>query len=183
MRKLVVSEFITLDGVVEDPSWTFQFSSEEQDKFKFDELAAADALLLGRVTYEGFAAAWPQMEEQTGEYGAWMNGYPKHVASTTLQEPLECNNSRLIEGDVAEKVSALKQESGGDILVFGSGTLVNTLMQNDLVDEYRLMIFPVVVGTGKRLFEEGTDMKTMKFLDSKTFGSGVVVLTYGPKEE
>ena len=111
MRKLVVSEFITLDGVVEDPSWTFQFSSEEQDKFKFDELAAADALLLGRTTYEVFAAAWPSMTEEEG--GAEMNGYPKHVASTTLQEPLEWNNSRLIEGDVAEKVSALKQESGG----------------------------------------------------------------------
>jgi dihydrofolate reductase len=108
----------------------------------------------------------------------------RNVASTTLQEPLEWNNSLLIEGDVAEQVSELKQGSGGgDILVFGSGELAKTLTQNDLVDEYRLMIFPVVVGTGKRLFEEGTDMKTMKFLDSKTFGSGVVVLTYGPKEE
>jgi dihydrofolate reductase len=193
MRKVVVSEFISLDGVIEDPGgaggfdrggWSFQFDrGPEGDKFKFDELAAADALLLGRVTYKGFAAAWPQMEEQTGEYGAWMNGYPKHVASTTLQEPLEWNNSLLIEGDVAEQVSELKQGSGGDILVFGSGELVKTLTQNDLVDEYRLMIFPVVVGTGKRLFEEGTDMKTMKLLDSKTFGSGVVVLTYGPKEE
>ena len=179
MRKLVVSEFVSLDGVVEDPSWTFQFESEEKDKFKFDELAAADTLLLGRVTYEGFAAAWPQMEEQTGEYGAWMNGYPKHVVSTTLQEPLEWNNSSLIEGDVAEKVSELKQGSGGDILVFGSGTLVNTLLQNELVDEYRLMIFPVVVGTGKRLFGEGGDTKTMRLVDTKTFGS-VVVLTYVP---
>jgi dihydrofolate reductase len=184
VRKLVVSEFITLDGVIEDPSWTSPFSGEEQNKFKFDELAAAGALLLGRVTYEGFAEAWPQMEEETGEYGAWMNGYPKHVASTTLQEPLEWNNSRLIEGDVAEQVSELKQGSGGgDILVFGSGELAKTLTQNDLVDEYRLMIFPVVVGTGKRLFDEGTDTKTMKLVDTKTFGSGVVVLTYGPKEE
>jgi dihydrofolate reductase len=89
VRKLVVSEFVSLDGVIEDPSWTFQFSSEKQDRFKFDELSATDDLLLGRVTYEGFAAAWPQMEEQTGEYGAWMNGYPKHVVSTSLQEPLE----------------------------------------------------------------------------------------------
>jgi dihydrofolate reductase len=180
VRKLVVSEFITLDGVIEDPSWTFQFGGEEQDKFKFDELSATDDLLLGRVTYEGFAAAWPQMEEETGEYGAWMNGYPKHVVSTTLQEPLEWNNSRLIEGDVAEKVSELKQGSGGDILVFGSGTLVKTLTQHDLVDEYRLMIFPVVVGTGKRLFGEGNDTKTMRLVDTKTFGSGVVVLTYAP---
>jgi dihydrofolate reductase len=180
VRKLVVSEFVSLDGVVEDPSWTFQFESDNKDKFKFDELAAADALLLGRVTYEGFAAAWPQMEEQTGEYGAWMNGYPKHVVSTTLQEPLEWNNSGLIEGDVAEKVSELKQGSGGDILIFGSGTLVNTLTQNDLVDEYRLMIFPIVMGTGKRLFWEGSDTKTMKLVDMKTLGSGVVVLTYVP---
>jgi dihydrofolate reductase len=184
LRKLVVSEFVSLDGVVEDPpGWTFQFGSEEQNKFKFDELAAADALLLGRVTYEGFAAAWPQMEEQTGEYGAWMNGYPKHVVSTTLQEPLEWNNSRLIQGDVAERVAELKQGSGGDILVFGSGTLVDTLLQNDLVDEYRLMIFPVVVGTGKRLFREGGDTKPMRLIDTKTFSSGVVVLTYGPAGE
>lgn len=183
MRKLVVSEFLSLDGVVEDPSWTFEFESEEKDKFKFDELAAADALLLGRVTYEGFAAAWPQMEEETGEYGAWMNGYPKHVASTTLQEPLEWNNSSLIEGDVAERVAELKQGSGRDILVFGSGTLVNTLMQNDLVDEYRLMIFPLVVGKGKRLFGEGGDKKRMRLVDTKTVGSGVVVLTYGPTGE
>lgn len=183
MRKLVVSEFLSLDGVVEDPAWSFPFESEEKDRFKFDELAAADALLLGRVTYEGFAAAWPQMEEETGEYGAWMNGYPKHVASTTLQEPLQWNNSRLIEGDVAEGVSELKQGSGGDILVFGSGDLVNTLMQNDLVDEYRLMIFPVVVGKGKRLFGEDSGTKTMRLLDSKAFSSGVVVLTYGPAGE
>jgi dihydrofolate reductase len=183
VRKLVVSEFVSLDGVIEDPSWSFPFESDEKDRFKFDELAAADALLLGRVTYEGFAAAWPQMEEETGEYGAWMNGYPKHVASTTLQEPLEWNNSSLIEGDVAEKVAELKQGSGGEILVFGSGTLVNTLMQNDLVDEYRLMIFPVVVGRGKRLFGDGGNTKTMNLLDSKTLGSGVVVLTYEPKAE
>src|SRR5215213_6021782 len=152
MRRLVVSEFVSLDGVVEEPSWTFQFESEDKDQYKFDELAAADALLLGRVTYEGFAAAWPQMEEQTGEYGAWMNGYPKHVASRTLEEPLEWNNSTLIEGDLAEGVSKLKQQDGKDILVFGSGELVRTLMEHDLIDEYRLMVFPIVVGKGKCLF-------------------------------
>jgi dihydrofolate reductase len=144
MRKVVVSEFVTLDGVMEDPggaegfergAWSFQFDrGPEGDKFKFDELAAADALLLGRVTYEGFAAAWPQLEEQTGEYGSWMNGYPKHVVSTTLEEPLEWNNSMLIKGDIAEEVSELKQQSGKDILVFGSAQLVHTLMQHDLVD-------------------------------------------------
>ncbi|MBA2714222.1 MAG: dihydrofolate reductase family protein, partial [Rubrobacteraceae bacterium] len=128
MRRVVVSEFVSLDGIVEDPRWTFQFGSDDRDQFKFEELAASDALLLGRVTYEGFAAAWPQMEEQTGEYGAWMNGYPKYVVSTTLQEPLEWNNSTLVEGDVAEEVSRLKDQPGKDILVFGSGDLVNTLM-------------------------------------------------------
>ncbi len=141
-----MSEFVSLDGVIEDPGgaggfdrggWSFRFNrGPEGDKFKLDELAAADALLLGRVTYEGFAAAWPQMEEQAGEYGAWMNGYPKHVVSRTLQEPLEWNNSTLIKGDVAEEVSKLKQQEGKDILVFGSGELARTLMEHDLIDEY-----------------------------------------------
>jgi dihydrofolate reductase len=179
MRNVVVSEFVSLDGVVEDPSWTFPFESEDKDQYKFDELAAADALLLGRVTYEGFAAAWPQMEEQTGEYGAWMNGYPKHVASTTLEEPLGWNNSTLIEGDLAVEVTRLKEQDGKDILVFGSGDLVNALMRHDLIDEYRLMVFPVVVGSGKRLFGEG-DTKTLKLVETKTFDSGAVVLPYEP---
>lgn len=109
MRKVIASEFVSLDGVIEDPSWTFQFPSEEQPKFKFDELTASDALLLGRVTYEGFAAAWPHMTEQAGEYADMMNGYPKYVVSTTLEEPLDWNNSRLIKENVAEEVSRLKQ--------------------------------------------------------------------------
>ena len=180
MRRVVVSEFVSLDGVVEDPRWTFQFESEERNQFKFDELAASDALLLGRFTYEGFAAAWPQMEEQTGEYGAWMNGYPKHVVSTTLEEPLEWNNSTLVKGDVAEEASRLKDQPGKDILVFGSGDLVNTLMQHDLVDEYRLMVFPIVLGSGKRLFGEGGYTKPLKLMETRTLGSGVVVLSYGP---
>ena len=163
MRKVIVSEFVSLDGIIEDPRWTFQFSSEEQEKFKFDELAASDALLLGRVTYEGFAAAWPNMMEQysgprraeLGQYSDMMNGYPKFVVSTTLEEPLEWNNSSLIKGNVAEEVSRLKQQPGKDFLVFGSGDLVNTLMHHDLINEYRLMVFPVVVGSGKRLFGDG----------------------------
>src|SRR5215217_2569396 len=138
VRKVVVSEFVSVDGVMEDPGWTFQFGSEEQEKSKFAELAASDALLLGRVTYEEFAAAWPNMMEQyegprraeLGEYADMMNGYPKHVVSTTLEEPLEWNNSTLIRGDVAEEVSRLKQEPGKDILVFGSGELVDTLMEH-----------------------------------------------------
>jgi dihydrofolate reductase len=180
VRKVVASEFVSLDGVMEDPGWTFRFESEKRDQFKFEELAASDALLLGRVTYEGFAAAWPQMEEQTGEYGAMMNGYPKHVVSTTLEEPLGWNNSTLIKGDVAGKVSRLKQQPGQDILIFGSGDLVNTLMRHDLIDEYRLMVFPIVVGSGKRLFRDSGETKTLELMQTKTFGSGVVVLSYGP---
>jgi dihydrofolate reductase len=177
MRKVVVSEFVSLDGVMEDPQWTFQFESKEQDKFKFDELKASDALLLGRVTYDGFAAAWPNMIEQTGEYGEMMNGYPKHVVSTTLAE-VEWNNSRLIKGNIADEISKLKQQPGKDILVFGSCGLAQTLMQIDLIDEYRLMVFPVVLGSGKRLFGDGIDKKVFRLAETKTFGSGVVVLTY-----
>lgn len=191
MRKVVVSEFVSLDGVIEDPGgaggfdrggWSFRFDrGPEGDKFKFDELAAADALLLGRVTYEGFAAAWPQLEEQTGEYGAWMNGYPKHVASRTLEEPLEWNNSTLIEGDVAEEVRRLKQQDGKDILVFGSGELARTLMEHDLIDEYRLMVFPIVVGKGLRLFGETEETKALRLVDTKRVGpDGVLILTYRP---
>jgi dihydrofolate reductase len=122
------------------------------------------------------------MAEQTGEYGAMMNGYPKLVVSTTLEEPLEWNNSTLIKGDVAEEVTGLKEQLGKDILVFGSGDLVNTLMQHDLVDEYRLMIFPIVVGSGKRLFGEG-DTKTLKLMGTQTFDSVVVVLSYRRAED
>src|SRR5215208_3420511 len=188
MRKVIVSEFVTLDGVMEDPSWTFQFSSEEQERFKFDELAASDALLLGRVTYEGFAAAWPNMMEQyegprraaLGEFTDRMNNLPKYVVSTTLEDPLEWNNSTVIKGDVAKEIATLKQQPGQDILIGGSGDLVNTLMGHDLIDEYRLMVFPVVVGSGKRLFGEGSATKTLKLVQTNRFGSGVVVLSYEP---
>ena len=190
MRKVVVSEFVSLDGVMEDPGWTFRFSSEEQEMFKFAELSAADTLLLGRVTYEGFAAAWPSMMEQykgprraeLQEYADMMNGYPKHVASTTLEESLEWSTS-LIGGDIVEEVSRLKQQPGKDILVFGSAALVNTLLEHDLIDEYRLMVFPVVVGSGKRLFNDGIDTKALKLAKTERFGSGVVVLTYEPAGE
>ena len=177
MRKLVVSEFVTLDGVIEDPTWTFPFPSEEQNAFKFAELKAADALLLGRVTDEGFAAAWPQMAEQTGEYGAMMNGYPKYVASTTL-DTVEWNASQ-IRGDVAEEVTRLKRQPGRDILVFGSGRLVETLLRHDLVDEYRLLVFPVVLGRGRRLFPEGL-ATTLQLVEARPFSSGVVALSYRP---
>jgi dihydrofolate reductase len=191
VRRVIVSEFVSLDGVIEDPGgagefdrggWSFRSGrGPEGDKFKDDELAAADALLLGRKTYEAFAAAWPQMEEQTGEYGARMNGYPKHVASTTLEEPLEWNNSTLIKENVAEEVLRLKQQPGKDILVFGSGRLVRTLMKHDLIDEYRLMVHPVVVGKGKRLFGDIGETRDLRLVDTKPVGpDGVIILTYGP---
>jgi len=177
MRKIIVSEFLTLDGVMEAPHlWSFDFGSPEQDKFKYDELFACDGLLLGRVTYEGFAAAWPTMEG-TGDYGERMNGFPKYVVSNTLQT-LAWNNSRQLTGNLAEEIARLKAEPGQDILVFGSGALVQSLMKQNLIDEYRLMVFPVVVGSGKRLFSEASAKQALKLVETKTFSSGVVVLTY-----
>lgn len=189
MRKIVVSEFVTLDGVMEDPGgaegfkyggWTFEFSSPEQEQFKFEELFKADALLLGRRTYQGFAAAWPTMTE-TGAFGERMNSMPKYVVSTTLSDMTW--NASLLRGDLTEALSRLKQEEGQDILVAGSGQLVHTLHARNLIDEYRLMVFPVVLGSGKRLYPEGGEKKTLKLVESKPFASGVVVLTYQPVEE
>jgi dihydrofolate reductase len=179
MRKVIVSEYMTLDGVIEAPNqWSFQSGrSEDQLKFKFEELFASDALLLGRVTYQGFAAAWPTMTG-TGEYGERMNNLPKFVVSTTLQEATW--NAHLIKGNLAEEVSKLKQQPGQDLLIFGSGELVHQLTQQDLIDEYRLMVFPVVVGSGKRLFREGSEKKVLRLVETRTFSSGVVVLTYQP---
>jgi dihydrofolate reductase len=187
MRKVVVSEFLSVDGVMEDPGgaeqfehggWVFQFDrGPEGDKFKLDEIFASDALLLGRVTYEGFAAAWPSRTDEVG-FADKMNSMPKYVVSTTLEEPLEWNNSMLIRGDVAEEVSKLKQQPGGDILINGSGELVHTLMEHGLIDEYRLMVFPVVLGSGKRLFRDGSHTTALKLVDTKTVGSGVLILIY-----
>jgi dihydrofolate reductase len=190
VRKVVVSQFVSLDGVVEDPSsWTFRFSGEEQQKYKPDELAAADVLLLGRVTYEEFAAAWPKMMEQyegpgraeLGDYADMMNGYPKFVVSTTLREA-EWNNSTVITGNVADEVSRLKQQPGKDILVFGSTELVNALVRHGLVDEFRLMVFPIVLGGGKRLFDDAGEQRALSLVDTKTFGTNVVILTYEPAQ-
>jgi dihydrofolate reductase len=192
MRRVVVSEFVSLDGVVEDPRWTFRFMSKEREDYKFDELSASGALLLGRATYEGFAAAWPSMMEryegprraELQTYTDMMNGYPKYVVSTTLQEPLEWNNSTLVEGDAAEEVLRLKQQPGKDILVFGSGRLVNTLLRHDLIDDYRLMVFPIIVsGSRQRLFEGESGPKVLGLVETKTLGSDVVVLTYQPAAE
>lgn len=187
MRKLVVSEFVTLDGVMEDPGgsekferggWAFQFErGPEGDKFKLDEVMAAGVLLLGRVTYEGFAAAWPS---RTGEFADKMNNMPKVVVSTTLREG-KWKNTKLVKSKVVEEITKLKAESGGDILVAGSCQLVDALLQNGLVDEFRLMVYPVILGKGKRLFKEGNETP-LKLIESKLFGSGVVLLRHQPAQ-
>jgi dihydrofolate reductase len=177
MRKIVVTEFLSLDGVMEEPAWTVPYWNNEIAKFKYDELFASDTHLLGRVTYQGFAAAWPSRTDEQG-FADRMNGLPKYVVSTTL-EKVEWNNSHLIKQNVAEEVSKLKQLPGQDILVAGSATLVNTLIENDLVDEYHLLIYPVVLGLGKRLFKDGSKA-TLKLVEAKSFSSGVVAHIYQP---
>ena len=176
--KIVVTEFITLDGVMEAPNeWSFPYWGEDIAKFKLDELFATDAHLLGRVTYEGFAAAWPGRTDEAG-FSDRMNNLPKYVVSTTL-EKAEWNNSTIIKTDVAAKLTELKNQPGGDVLVAGSATLIHTLMEHDLVDEYRLLVYPIVVGKGKRLFKDGNDTK-LKVVETKPFDSGVVLLRYEP---
>jgi dihydrofolate reductase len=186
MSRIVVTEFVSLDGVMEDPGgsenfkhggWSFEISrGDEGDKFKLDEALGADALLLGRVTYEGFADAWPS---RTGEFADKFNSMPKYVVSTTLDEP-GWNNSTVLKGDPVEEISKLQQGSGGDIVVHGSAQLVQTLLEHDLVDELRLMVFPVVLGSGKRLFGETSGKKPLQLVDSKTVGEGVGILVYAP---
>jgi len=206
MRKLIVSEFVSLDGVMQGPGgaeedrsggfehggWSLQFMNEEAMEFKSDELFSMGAILIGRRTYEIFAGAWPSLTDEdivkmikegggdaeANPFADRMNSLPKYVASTTLKQ-VEWNNSTLIK-NVAEDVAKLKQEAGEDIVVSGSGGLVQTLMHHDLVDEYQLMVFPIVLGSGKRLFQDASDTKGLKLAASKTFRSGVVVLTYEP---
>ena len=177
MRKLIVTEFLTLDGVMEEPAWTAPYWNDEIAKFKFDELFGSDTLLLGRVTYQGFAAAWPSRTDEQG-FADRMNSLPKFVVSTNLQK-VEWNNSRLIKENIPEEVSRLKQQPGQNILIYGSGDLVQTLMQSDLIDEYWLLVYPIVLGSGKRLFQDGSKT-TLSLKETKTFSSGVVVLCYQP---
>jgi dihydrofolate reductase len=179
MRKVVVTEFMSLNGVTEEPGWTFKYWNDEIAKFKGEESSASDALLLGRVTYQGFAAAWPESKDEGADY---FNSVRKYVVSKTLEEPLEWNNSTLIKGNVVAEITKLKQQDGKDITVHGSATLVQTLMQHDLVDRYRLLVYPVVVGKGKRLFQEGIPA-TLKLLESQSFSSGVVALVYEPERQ
>jgi dihydrofolate reductase len=175
MRKVVVTEFVSLDGVMEEPRWTFKYWNDEIAKFKGEESSASDALLLGRVTYQGFAVAWTGSKAEGADY---FNSVRKYVVSTTLDK-VEWNNSTLIKDNVMEEITKLKEQDGQDIAVHGSATLVQTLMQHDLVDRYRLLVYPVVVGKGKRLFKEGTTA-TLKLLESQSFSSGVVALVYEP---
>jgi dihydrofolate reductase len=187
--RIVVTEFVSLDGVMEDPGgaesfkhggWSFQFSrGDEGDQFKLDETRSSDALLLGRKTYEGFAAAWPSRE---GEFADKFNSMPKYVVSSTLQDP-EWSNSTVLKGDVADEVAKLKREHDGDIVVHGSAQLAQTLIADDLVDELRMMVFPVVLGSGKRLFGDTSDKKSLRLVDSRVVGDGVAILTYAPARE
>jgi dihydrofolate reductase len=187
VRKLVVTEFVTVDGVVEDPGgsegterggWAFEFDrGEEGDKFKLDETLEAETQLLGRVTYDGFAATWPS---RTGEFADKMNKGPKYVVSSTLDDP-SWENTTVIKGDVAEEVSSLKQQPGGTILVHGSPQLARTLLDHGLVDELRLMVFPVVLGKGKRLFDDGLGKSALELVQSRPVGpDGIVILIYRP---
>ena len=184
MRKVVAAEYLSLDGVTEDPGgagefehrgWTIPYWNDELAKYQSDQLFASDALLLGRVTYEEFVASWPLRSGDA--FTDRMNSLPKFVASTTLEEPLEWN-ATLLKGDLAEEVAKLKQQPGQDILIYGSGELVNTLMQHNLIDVYRVMLYPLALGTGKRFFRDGGEKTTLTLTDVKTNGAGVVMLTY-----
>jgi dihydrofolate reductase len=181
VRKLVARELVSLDGVVEAPQgWAFSYSNDEMEEANASGMAASDAMLLGRATYEEFASYWPYQDSAEQPYTDYLNNTPKYVVSTTLEEPLGWQNSTLIKGNVVEKISALKRQPGKDITVIGSGTLVHSLLQNDLLDELVLTVHPVVLGSGKRLFEDGGDRKALKLVNSKSFSTGVVVLSYRP---
>jgi dihydrofolate reductase len=188
MGKLVVTEFVTLDGVIEDPGgaegtpqggWSFRFPAPDSQHLKWAELQAADVQLMGRVTYDGFAAAWPHMEEATGEYGQRMNSMPKVVVSTTLTEAA-WNNTTIISADVPAAVAQLKARYDGDVLVPASATLVGTLREHGLVDEYRLMVHPIVLGSGKRLFQDTAAGTALELAGCRQVGPDVLLLTYRP---
>ena len=190
MGRIVVTEFTSLDGVIEDPGgsedfkyggWSFEISrGDEGDKFKLDEAMDAAALLLGRVTYEGFAAAWPQ---RTGEFADKFNDMPKYVVSSTLTDPEWSNSTVIPADDLVQGVSDLKREIEGNIVVHGSARLAQALLEDDLVDELRLMVFPVVLGRGKRLFGETTDKKPLRLTESRAVGDGVAILIHEPVRE
>jgi dihydrofolate reductase len=186
MGRIVVTEYVSLDGVVEAPGggedfthggWAFEFNrGPEGDRFKADETLPAEALLLGRVTYEGFAKAWPSME---GEFADKFNSMPKYVVSSTLTDP-QWNNTTVLGGDAVKEVSELRWQPGADIVVHGSPQLVQTLLEHDLVDELRLMVYPIILGMGKRLFGETTDKKRLRLTEMARVGDGITTFVYEP---
>jgi dihydrofolate reductase len=182
MAKVIAVEYVTLDGVFEDPHlWPFQSGTNEVSEYQEALMFGCDALLLGRVTYEAFAAAWPTMPN-AGAFGERINAMPKYVASTTLPGGQLPWNGTRIAGDVAAGVAALKQEPGRDLLIYGSADLVRTLLRHSLIDDYRLMFYPLVLGKGKRLFEQVDAPQTLKLVETRAFNSGIVVLTYQPAQ-
>jgi dihydrofolate reductase len=175
MRSITVTEFLSLDGVIEEPMWTMPYWNDETARFKGEETTPNDCLLLGRVTYEGFAAAWPQRTgDDTG--ATYFNGTRKYVVSNTLTTA-DWNNSQIIRGDVVAEITRLKQKDGENLVVHGSGKLVQTLLQHHLVDRIRLLVYPVVLGKGQRLFEDGTTAN-LKLLETRPLSTGVVGLIY-----
>ena len=181
MRKIVAAEFLSLDGVMESPDqWHFDYFNDEMGQAVGEGFAASDALLMGRVLYEEWAAYWPNQNPEENPVAATMNGLRKYVVSTTLEEPIGWNNTSLIQENVAEELSELKRQPGKDIVISGSGALVRSLLDGGLIDELKLMVHPVVVGSGKRLFEEGERQTALDLVDSRTFSTGVVYLTYRP---
>jgi dihydrofolate reductase len=196
MRKVIVSEFLTLDGVMQAPGgsdedreggfqhggWQMPYFDDAAGSAVDEGFATAGGLLLGRKTYEIFAAYWPN-QPADDPFVSTMNSLPKFVASTTLEEPLKWENSTLLKGDVAQEVAKLKEESGGNLLVIGSGDFAQTLIQHDLVNEFQIMVHPLVLGSGKRLFREGSSKRPLRLVDSKTTSTGVLIATYEPTEE
>ena len=181
MRKVIAAEFLSLDGVMESPDqWHFPYFNDEMGQVMGEGFAASDAMLMGRVNYEEWAAYWPQQDPEENPVAAQMNGLRKYVVSTILQEPLEWNNSMLIKENIAEEIEKLKNQPGKEIVISGSATLVRSLLSYGLLDELKLMIHPILVGGGKRLFEDGGDLKRLDLVDSKTFSTGVLYLTYRP---
>ena len=183
MRRVCAWELVSVDGVMESPEeWAFPYSDAEMGETSASGMAASDALLLGRVTYEHLAAYWPNQPAGTPMVD-YINSVPKYVFSETLEEPLGWNNSVLIKGNMAEEIAKLKRRPGKDITVLGSGALVRSLLRAGLLDELRLMVHPVILGGGRRLFEERGDRKALELVDSRTFATGVVYLTYRPADE
>ena len=180
--RLVATEYLSLDGVFEEPGhWSGQWFGEEEGQFKWTELQASDAQLMGRNTYTGFAAAWPNMQG-TGEFGEKMNSMPKYVVSSTMDK-VDWKGSKLIKGNVAEEVRKLKKQPGRDLLLAGSGQLFNALMKENLIDLYRFMVHPVVLGKGKRLFTNDTAKRALDLTNIKRFASGIVILELVPAKE